>query len=153
LLILLVGFVGACARVELPPITPVPPSLPFSDSRDLQAALSNQKKILNLTALANFSLESDGKTISGREVLVLQGAEDRIVPPTEAERIVDSLFERRIPHAYVLFRGEDHGFRGRDAIIRSFEAELSFYGQVFGFEPADPIEPIEINFLPDERAR
>ena len=74
MLILLVGFVGACARVELPPITPVPPSLPFSDSRDLQAALSNQKKILNLTALANFSLESDGKTISGREVLVLQGA-------------------------------------------------------------------------------
>jgi len=77
-------------------------------------------------------------------VLVLQGLDDRIVPPSEAERIVDSLWERRIPHAYLPFEGEGHGFRGRDAIIRSFEAELSFLGQVFGFEPADPIEPIAL---------
>ena len=80
-------------------------------------------------------------------MLVQQGAEDRIVPPSEAERIVDALWERRVPHAYLLFPGEDHGFRGRDAIIRSFGAELSFYGQVFGFTPADEIEPLEIKFL------
>jgi dipeptidyl aminopeptidase/acylaminoacyl peptidase len=80
-------------------------------------------------------------------VLVQQGAEDRVVPPSEAERIVDALFERRVPHAYLLFPGEDHGFRGKDAIIRSFGAELSFYAQVFGFEPADAIEPLEIQFL------
>ncbi|HLX33912.1 MAG TPA: prolyl oligopeptidase family serine peptidase [Candidatus Limnocylindrales bacterium] len=86
-------------------------------------------------------------------VLVQQGAEDRVVPPSEAERIVDALFERRIPHAYLLFPGEDHGFRGRDAIIRSFAAELSFYAQVFGFEPADPIEPIAIEFLDEARAK
>ncbi|MBI3015186.1 MAG: DUF4292 domain-containing protein [Candidatus Tectomicrobia bacterium] len=73
-LILLAGLLGACARVELPPIAQVPPSLPFSDSRDLQAALSSQKKILNLTALADFSLVSDGKTVSGKEVILLQGA-------------------------------------------------------------------------------
>jgi dipeptidyl aminopeptidase/acylaminoacyl peptidase len=85
-------------------------------------------------------------------VLVEQGGEDRVVPPSEAERIVDALWERRIPHAYVLFPGEDHGFRGRDAIIRSFEAELSFYGQVFGFTPADDFEPIEIRFLDEWRA-
>jgi dipeptidyl aminopeptidase/acylaminoacyl peptidase len=84
-------------------------------------------------------------------VLVQQGAEDRVVPPSEAERIVDALFERRIPHAYLLYPGEDHGFRGRDAIIRSFEAELSFYAQVFGFEPADKIEPLEIQFLDEAR--
>lgn len=84
-------------------------------------------------------------------VLVEQGAEDRIVPPSEAERIVDALWERRVPHAYLLFPGEDHGFRGRDAIIRSFGAELSFYGQVFGFTPADEIEPIEIRFLDEFR--
>lgn len=85
-------------------------------------------------------------------VLVQQGAEDRVVPPSEAERIVDALRERRVPHAYLLFPGEDHGFRGRDAIIRSIGAELSFYGQVFGFTPADEIEPVEIKFLDESRA-
>jgi len=84
-------------------------------------------------------------------VLVQQGEDDKIVPKEEAERIVDALFERRIPHAYLLYPGEDHGFRGHDAIIRSFGAELSFYAQVFGFEPADDIEKLEIQFL-DEAA-
>ncbi|HEU4674063.1 MAG TPA: prolyl oligopeptidase family serine peptidase, partial [Candidatus Limnocylindrales bacterium] len=77
-------------------------------------------------------------------VLVLQGLEDRVVPPTEAERIVDALWERRVPHAYLAFEGEDHGFRQAASIIRSAEAELSFLGQVFGFEPADEIEPVEL---------
>lgn len=80
-------------------------------------------------------------------VLVLQGLDDRIVPPSEAERIVDALFERRIPHAYLAFEGEDHGFRKAENIIRSAQAELSFYGQVFGFEPADVMEPIRIESL------
>jgi dipeptidyl aminopeptidase/acylaminoacyl peptidase len=86
-------------------------------------------------------------------VLVQQGAEDKIVPQSEAERIVDALFERHVPHAYLLYPGEDHGFRGHDAIIRSFGAELSFYAQVFGFEPADDIEHLEIQFLDESRAR
>ncbi|MDQ2965116.1 MAG: prolyl oligopeptidase family serine peptidase [Chloroflexota bacterium] len=77
-------------------------------------------------------------------VLILQGLDDRVVPPTEAERIVDALWERRIPHAYIAFEGEDHGFRKAESLIRSFEAELSFLAQVFGFEPADEIEPIEV---------
>jgi dipeptidyl aminopeptidase/acylaminoacyl peptidase len=89
----------------------------------------------------------------GCPVLVLQGLDDRIVPPAEAERIVDALWERRIPHAYVAFEGEDHGFRKADSIIRSFEAELSFYAQVFGFEPADPIEPVAVEGLDAWRAR
>ncbi len=77
-------------------------------------------------------------------VLILQGLEDRVVPPTEAERIVDALWERRIPHAYIAFEGEDHGFRKAESLTRSFGAELSFLAQVFGFEPADEIEPIEV---------
>jgi len=86
-------------------------------------------------------------------VLILQGAEDRVVPPAQAEQIVDALWERHLPHAYLLFPGEDHGFRSAENIIRSFEAELSFYGQVFGFAPADAIEPIRVEFLePDRRA-
>ncbi|TAK01710.1 MAG: S9 family peptidase [Chloroflexota bacterium] len=85
-------------------------------------------------------------------VLVQQGAEDKVVPATEAEAIVDALWERHVPHAYLLYPGEDHGFRGRDAIIRSFGAELSFYGQIFGFTPADEVEAVEIRFLDEWRA-
>jgi dipeptidyl aminopeptidase/acylaminoacyl peptidase len=80
-------------------------------------------------------------------VLILQGADDKVVPPSQAEEIVDALWEKHLPHAYLLFPGEDHGFRAAENIIRSFEAELSFYGQIFGFTPADPIEPIEVTFL------
>jgi dipeptidyl aminopeptidase/acylaminoacyl peptidase len=80
-------------------------------------------------------------------VLILQGAEDRVVPPAQAEDIVDALWEKHLPHAYLLFPGEDHGFRAAENIIRSFEAELSFYGQIFGFEPADAIEPVKVEFL------
>jgi dipeptidyl aminopeptidase/acylaminoacyl peptidase len=80
-------------------------------------------------------------------VLILQGAEDRVVPPSQAEEIVDALWEKQLPHAYLLFPGEDHGFRAAENIIRSFEAELSFYGQIFGFVPADAIEPVKVEFL------
>ena len=85
-------------------------------------------------------------------VLILQGLDDHIVPPSEAERIVDALSERRIPHAYLAFEGEDHGFRKAENISRSFEAELSFYGQIFGFEPADPIEPLRLEHFDAELA-
>jgi dipeptidyl aminopeptidase/acylaminoacyl peptidase len=77
-------------------------------------------------------------------VLILQGLDDHVVPAAEAERIVDALWERRVPHAYLAFPGEDHGFRKASTIVRSFEAELSFLGQVFGFEPADQFEPLEV---------
>ena len=85
-------------------------------------------------------------------VLIMQGAEDRVVPPSEAEVIVDALFERHVPHAYILWPGEDHGWRSRTAIVGSFGAELSFYAQVFGYQPADAIEPVEIRFLEEWRA-
>jgi dipeptidyl aminopeptidase/acylaminoacyl peptidase len=80
-------------------------------------------------------------------VLILQGADDHVVPPSQAEEIVDALWEKHLPHAYLLFPGEDHGFRVGENIIRSFEAELSFYGQIFGFAPADAIEPVKVEFL------
>jgi dipeptidyl aminopeptidase/acylaminoacyl peptidase len=86
-------------------------------------------------------------------VLVQQGADDHVVPASEAQLIVDALAERHVPYAYKLWPGEDHGFRGRDAVLGSFAAELSFYAQVFGFEPADPVEKLEITFLDEWRAR
>ena len=76
-------------------------------------------------------------------LIVLQGSEDEVVPPNQAEMIVSALAERDIPHAYVLFEGEQHGFRRAENIVRALEAELWFYGRVFGFDPADDIEPVD----------
>ena len=77
-------------------------------------------------------------------VLVLQGADDRVVPPSQAEGIVAALRRNGLPHAYLLFEGEGHGFRKAENQRRALEAELSFYAQVFGFDLADDLEPIEI---------
>ncbi len=75
-------------------------------------------------------------------MLVMQGSEDEIVPPSQSQAIVAALAAKGVPHAYLEFEGEQHGFRQAPNVIRSFEAELWFYGRVFGFEPADAIEPV-----------
>ena len=82
-------------------------------------------------------------------LIVLQGAEDAIVPPSQSEKIVDALRCRRVPVAYLLFEGEQHGFRRSENIRRALDAELSFYGQVLGFElPAEEgIEPVAVENL------
>ncbi|MFN8620231.1 MAG: S9 family peptidase [Chloroflexota bacterium] len=77
-------------------------------------------------------------------VLVLQGEEDRIVPKEQAEEIVAALAERGLPHAYLLFPEEGHGFRKPENRRRALESELSFYGQVFGFDLAGDITPLEL---------
>ena len=86
-------------------------------------------------------------------VLVMQGLDDRVVPPAQAEAIVAALQANKIPHAYLAFEGEGHGFRGATAIKRSLQADISFLGQVFGFEPADDLEPIEMPGLAAWRRR
>jgi dipeptidyl aminopeptidase/acylaminoacyl peptidase len=77
-------------------------------------------------------------------VLVMQGLDDRVVPPSQAESLVAALTARHIPCAYLAFAGEGHGFRGAGAIRRSLEAEIVFLGQVFGYTPADGFEPLEM---------
>ncbi len=77
-------------------------------------------------------------------VILLQGLEDKVVPPNQAELIIESLKQRGIPVAYVPFAGEQHGFRRAENIIRAQEAELYFYSQILGFPLADPIESVEI---------
>ncbi|KAA9166297.1 S9 family peptidase [Amycolatopsis acidicola] len=67
-------------------------------------------------------------------VLLLQGLDDQICPPEQADRFVESLGGKGIPHAYLTFDGEQHGFRKAETMITALEAELSFYGQVFGFD-------------------
>jgi len=80
-------------------------------------------------------------------VIFLQGAEDKVVPPNQAESMVAALKEKGLPVAYLLFDGEGHGFRRAENVRRALEAELSFYAQVFGFDPADRITPVMIENL------
>ena len=80
-------------------------------------------------------------------VILLQGLEDVIVPPAQADIIVEALRRKRLPFAYLAFEGEQHGFRKAKNIIRAEEAELYFYGRVWEFTPADEIEPVEIENL------
>jgi dipeptidyl aminopeptidase/acylaminoacyl peptidase len=86
-------------------------------------------------------------------VLILQGLDDKVVPPSQAESIDGALTAKGIPHAYLAFEGEGHGFRGAYAIRRTIEARLSFLGQVFGFQPADTLEPLEMPGLDTWPAR
>lgn len=68
-------------------------------------------------------------------VLLLQGLDDAVVPPAQAELFRDAMLAKGLPHAYVAYEGESHGFRKAETIIHATESELSFYGQVLGFEP------------------
>lgn len=77
-------------------------------------------------------------------VILLQGLDDQVVPPAQAEEIVAALDANGIPHAYITFAGEGHGFRRAENIERSREAELYFYSQVFDFDPADQLHPVDI---------
>ncbi|MEO8475697.1 MAG: prolyl oligopeptidase family serine peptidase [Actinomycetota bacterium] len=77
-------------------------------------------------------------------MILLQGDEDKVVPPSQSEVMVAALAAKGLPHAYLLFQGEQHGFRKAETIRRAAEAELSFYAQILGFELGDTIEPVEI---------
>ena len=80
-------------------------------------------------------------------IILLQGLEDRIVPPNQAEMMFDGVRSKGIPCAYLPFEGEQHGFRRAENIKRALEAELYFYSRVFGFDLADSVEPVAIENL------
>jgi dipeptidyl aminopeptidase/acylaminoacyl peptidase len=80
-------------------------------------------------------------------VIFFQGDEDKVVPPAQAEVMVNALRRKGIPTAYILFQGEQHGFRKAENIKRALDAELYFYSRIFGFKPADDIEPVVIENL------
>ena len=77
-------------------------------------------------------------------IILLQGLDDEVVPPQQTEMMRDALTSRGVPVACIMFEGEGHGFRDARNQITALEAELSFYGQVLGFEPAGDIPPVEI---------
>jgi dipeptidyl aminopeptidase/acylaminoacyl peptidase len=77
-------------------------------------------------------------------VILFQGLEDAIVPPNQAEAMIAAMAANGIPHAYLAFEGEQHGFRKSETEIRCLEAELYFYGRILGFDPAGELQPVEI---------
>jgi dipeptidyl aminopeptidase/acylaminoacyl peptidase len=83
-----------------------------------------------------------------RPIAFFQGDEDKIVPPNQSELMVAALRSNGIPVAYVLFEGEQHGFRKAENIRRALDGEFYFLSRTFGFKPADELEPLEIENLP-----
>ncbi|HEX8284777.1 MAG TPA: prolyl oligopeptidase family serine peptidase [Pyrinomonadaceae bacterium] len=80
-------------------------------------------------------------------VIFFQGLEDKVVPPNQAELMVEALRKKKLPVAYVAFEGEQHGFRKAENIKRALDGELYFYSRVFNFPLADEVEPVEIENL------
>jgi dipeptidyl aminopeptidase/acylaminoacyl peptidase len=80
-------------------------------------------------------------------VIFFQGLEDKVVPPNQAELMVEALRSKGLPVAYVAFEGEQHGFRRAENIKRALDGELYFYSRVFNFELADAVEPIPLENL------
>jgi dipeptidyl aminopeptidase/acylaminoacyl peptidase len=77
-------------------------------------------------------------------VIFFQGLEDKVVPPNQAEAMVEALRQKGIAVAYLPFAGEQHGFRQAKNIKRALDGELYFYSRVLRFELAEPVEPVEI---------
>ncbi|HEY5822104.1 MAG TPA: prolyl oligopeptidase family serine peptidase [Propionibacteriaceae bacterium] len=81
-------------------------------------------------------------------ILLLQGLEDRVVPPNQAETFADAARAKGLPVALIMFAGEGHGFRRSETIVASIQAQLYFLGQILRFTPADTVPPIDIENLP-----
>jgi dipeptidyl aminopeptidase/acylaminoacyl peptidase len=80
-------------------------------------------------------------------VIFFQGLDDPVVPPDQSEKMFAAVKAKGLPTAYLAFPGESHGFRKPENLRRALEAELYFYSKIFGFTPADPIEPVQIENL------
>lgn len=104
---------------------------PYPERRDLYLARS---PIYHIDQLAT-------------PVILFQGLEDKIVPPNQAESMFAAVKAKGLPVAYLPFEGEQHGFRKAENIKRALDAELYFYSRIFGFELADPVEPVQIENL------
>jgi dipeptidyl aminopeptidase/acylaminoacyl peptidase len=82
-------------------------------------------------------------------MLVFQGLDDKVVPPSQLEAMIAAFTARGIPHVAMTFEGEGHGFRRADTRRAVYRAELAFLGRVFGFTPAGDVEPLVIPGLPE----
>ena len=80
-------------------------------------------------------------------LILFQGSDDPVVLPDQSRKMYEAVRAKGLPVAYLEFEGEQHGFRKAENIKRSLDAELYFYSKVFGFELADPVEPVAIENL------
>ncbi|HEY5885657.1 MAG TPA: prolyl oligopeptidase family serine peptidase, partial [Pyrinomonadaceae bacterium] len=80
-------------------------------------------------------------------VIFFQGLEDKVVPPNQAEKMVEAIRAKGIPVSYVAFAGEQHGFRKASNIKAALDGELYFYSRIFKFELAEPVQPVLIENL------
>ena len=79
--------------------------------------------------------------------IFFQGLDDKIVPPNQAELMVQALRDKGVPVAYLAYPGEGHGFRKAENIQRTLDAELYFYSRIFGFPLPEPVAPVPIENL------
>lgn len=86
-------------------------------------------------------------------VIFFQGLEDKVVPPNQAQAMVEALKNKGVPVAYIAYEGEQHGFRKAENIKRTIDGEYLFFATIFGFEPADKTEPIHIENLNASQAQ
>ena len=84
-------------------------------------------------------------------MILFQGMDDKVVPPNQALMMADAVRSRGLPLALLTFEGEGHGFRQADTVRRTLEAELSFFGQLFAFHPADDLPPLAVENLPSPK--
>jgi len=77
-------------------------------------------------------------------MIIFQGLEDKVVPPEQAEAMVEALRTNAVPFAYLPFEGEQHGFRKAETIVRCAEAELSFYAQILGLDIGESTPKVHI---------
>ncbi|MFI4940913.1 MAG: S9 family peptidase, partial [Burkholderiales bacterium] len=82
-------------------------------------------------------------------LILFQGMQDKVVPPSQAQTMFDAVKAKGIPVAYLTFEQEQHGFRRAENIKRALDAELYFYGKIFGFVQADAVEAVTIENLTD----
>ncbi|MPV37302.1 alpha/beta hydrolase family protein [Georgenia subflava] len=80
-------------------------------------------------------------------LVLLQGSDDKVVPPNQAEQMAEAVRSKGLPVAVVMFEGEAHGFRRAENIQAAVLAELSFYAQVWGFEPAGDVPRLAVENL------
>jgi dipeptidyl aminopeptidase/acylaminoacyl peptidase len=105
---------------------------PYPASKDLYRERSAMSKVDHINA----------------PLIIFQGSEDRVVPPNQSQFVADALSRRDVPVVYIEFEGEGHGFRKLENLVTLIQAELAFFGKIFGFEPADELPELEIPHNP-----
>jgi dipeptidyl aminopeptidase/acylaminoacyl peptidase len=79
-------------------------------------------------------------------MLLLQGDEDAVVPPSQSTEMAQALEAKSIPHKLVMLKGEQHGFRRSENIVKALELELNFYRQVFGIQADEELAELELEY-------